>query len=226
MKSSAPARFVTYIRVSTQKQGASGLGLEAQQSAIAEHLARHGGEVIGEFIEVETGKGSDALSRRPKLQEALTLAKTKKATLVIAKLDRLARNLHFVTGLIESGVSFACLDVPEGGKQMVQMKAMVAEWEADMISQRTKDALAAAKARGVKLGVKAKENAAAINQQRQQEGRERAEAMRADLVAVAGLSMAKAAAELAQRGHLNSKGEPLTPMQVKRLRERLTPACA
>jgi DNA invertase Pin-like site-specific DNA recombinase len=143
--------FVSYTRVSTQQQGRSGLGLEAQRVAVELHVAARG-RLIGEFVEIETGKGPNALEKRPNLKAALDLCRQRCATLVIAKLDRLARNVHFVSGLIESGVDFVAADMPEANKVMIQMYAVMSEWERDQISARTRAALAAAKARGVKLG--------------------------------------------------------------------------
>lgn len=143
-------QYVAYHRVSTQKQGVSGLGLEAQHAAVKGYLA--GRELLAEFVEVETGKGADALDRRPQLRAALAMCKKLGATLVIAKLDRLARNVHFISGLIETGVDFVCADMPQANKVMLQMYSVMAEWERDQISARTKAALAAAKARGVQLG--------------------------------------------------------------------------
>ncbi len=145
-------KFITYLRVSTQKQGASGLGLEAQRGAVAQYLNGGDGAVLGEFVEVETGKGADALAKRPKLREALAQCKKTGATLLIAKLDRLARNVHFVSGLLETGIEFVACDMPNANKTMIQMFSVMAEWERDAISARTKAALAAAKARGVRLG--------------------------------------------------------------------------
>jgi DNA invertase Pin-like site-specific DNA recombinase len=142
---------VAYYRVSTQQQGSSGLGLEAQRAQVGAYLNGGRWSLLGEFTEVETGKGSNALDRRPQLRAALELARKRKATLVIAKLDRLARNVHFVSGLIESGVDFVAADMPQANKVMIQMHAVMSEWERDAISKRTRDALAAAKARGVKL---------------------------------------------------------------------------
>lgn len=138
--------FITYYRVSTQRQGQSGLGLEAQRSAVQSFLT--GKEIIAEFTEVESGRKND----RPQLALALALAKSKKATLVIAKLDRLARNVHFISGLLESGVQFVAADMPEADRTFLQMAAVFAEWEARKISERTKSALQAAKERGTKLG--------------------------------------------------------------------------
>jgi DNA invertase Pin-like site-specific DNA recombinase len=151
-------QFVAYLRVSTSRQGQSGLGLEAQRHAVAQYLQGGVRTNCGEFIEVESGKGSNALARRPQLRMALDACKKHKATLVIAKLDRLARNVHFISGLLESGVEFVAADMPEANKVMLHMHAVMAEWERDQISARTKAALAAAKARGVRLGVAGREN--------------------------------------------------------------------
>lgn len=144
--------FVAYYRVSTQRQGRSGLGIEAQRAAVAAFVADGDWEQVGEFEEYESGKGANALDRRPRLREALQLCKRKHATLLIAKLDRLARNVHFITGLIEVGADFVAIDMPTANKAMLQVFAVMAEHERDQISTRTKAALAAAKARGVRLG--------------------------------------------------------------------------
>ena len=146
-------KYVTYLRVSTAKQGQSGLGLEAQQAAVDAYLNGGAGEVVGRFVEVETGKGANALDKRPELRAALALCKKTFATLLIAKLDRLARNVHFISGLIETGVDFIAADMPQANKVMIQMHSVMSEWERDEISRRTTAALAAAKARGVNLGV-------------------------------------------------------------------------
>ena len=135
-------QYIAYYRVSTQRQGQSGLGLDAQRHAIA------GYDIIAEFTEVESGKKAD----RPELAQALALAKETGATLLIAKLDRLARNVHFITGLLEAGVPIVCADMPEADRTFLQMAAVFAEWEGRRISERTKAALAAAKQRGIKLG--------------------------------------------------------------------------
>lgn len=139
-------KFVAYYRVSTAKQGASGLGLEAQQASVRSFL--NGMQPIEEVIEVESGKNSD----RPKLAHALALCRIHNATLIIAKLDRLARSVAFVSRLMESGVEFKAVDFPTASKVMVHILVAIAEHEAAMVSQRTKAALAAAKARGVVLG--------------------------------------------------------------------------
>jgi DNA invertase Pin-like site-specific DNA recombinase len=141
-------RFVAYYRVSTQAQGASGLGLEAQRTAVERHVAGAQGRVVAEFQEIESGKRND----RPEIAAALAACRLRRATLVIAKLDRLARNVHFITGLMESGVDFVACDNPHATKLTIQILAAVAEHEREMISVRTKAALAAARARGVRLG--------------------------------------------------------------------------
>lgn len=143
-------KYVAYYRVSTQQQGASGLGLEAQKAAVSRYISSN--ELVGEFTEIETGKGAKALQTRPQLSAALSLAKISHSTLLVAKLDRLARNVHFISGLIESGVKFVALDMPMASTLTLHVMAAFAEHEAKMISERTKAALAAAKARGVILG--------------------------------------------------------------------------
>src|SRR5262245_46589441 len=137
-------KYVAYYRVSTVRQGQSGLGLEAQQAAVAAFC-----EPIESFTEVESGKRSD---NRPQLALAITACRRLKATLIVAKLDRLARNVAFVSTLMESGVDFVAADNPHATRLTVHILAAVAEHEREMISQRTKAALAAAKARGVRLG--------------------------------------------------------------------------
>jgi len=141
-------KFVAYYRVSTAQQGKSGLGLEAQVDAVKSYLNGGDWELLGEFTEVESGKRKN----RPQLNAALALAKKQKATVIIAKLDRLARNLHFISGLLEAGVDFVAVDNPTANRLTVQILAAVAENEARAISERTKAALASAKARGTKLG--------------------------------------------------------------------------
>lgn len=145
-------RFVAYYRVSTRKQGQSGLGLDAQRAAVANHLGDGLANVIAEFTEVESGRRND----RPALDEALTAARLHRAALVVAKVDRLTRSVGFLERLLEAGVDVRFADLPaiEGptGRFMLQQMAAVAELEAGLISARTKAALAAAKARGQRLG--------------------------------------------------------------------------
>lgn len=141
-------RFVAYARVSTQAQGRSGLGLEAQQKIVLDYLNGGDHKLLKQFVEIESGKRAD----RPELAKALRYAKAQRATLLIAKLDRLARDLHFISGLMKSGVKFVACDIPEANNFTIHIFAAMAEYEGKRISERTKDALAAAKARGVKLG--------------------------------------------------------------------------
>jgi DNA invertase Pin-like site-specific DNA recombinase len=200
----AHGKFVAYYRVSTQKQGQSGLGIEAQRAAVETYLNGGGWQLVDEFTEVETGKGADALDRRPQLRAALALCKKVKATLVIAKLDRLARNVHFVSGLIETGVEFVAADIPQANKTMIQMFAVMSEWERDAISKRTKEALAAAKARGIKLGAAGAGNLRPSLEKRQADADAFAENLR-------GLISAYQARDLSQRGIL----EELNRLEVK-----------
>jgi len=144
----ANGKFISYLRVSTARQGSSGLGLEAQREAVSRYLNGGHWQLVAEIVEVESGKRND----RPQIAEALRLCRLHKATLVIAKLDRLARNVHFISSLMESGVDFIACDFPEANRLTVHILAAVAEHEASMISARTKAALTAAKARGTALG--------------------------------------------------------------------------
>jgi DNA invertase Pin-like site-specific DNA recombinase len=148
MSPRAARRFVAYYRVSTDRQGRSGLGLEAQQKAVTDYLNGGAWELVSEFVEVESGKKSD----RPELARAVDACRKHKARLVIAKLDRLSRNLAFVATLMESGVEFVAVDNPHANKLTIHILAAVAEHEREAISERTKAALAAAKARGKRLG--------------------------------------------------------------------------
>lgn len=141
-------QFVAYFRVSTARQGASGLGLDAQRQAVMHFLNGGKWTMVAEFVEIESGRKAD----RPKLAEALVACRLHGATLVVAKLDRLARDAHFLLGLKDAGVEFVCVDMPSANRLTVGIMAMVAEEEARMISARTKTALAAAKRRGTKLG--------------------------------------------------------------------------
>jgi DNA invertase Pin-like site-specific DNA recombinase len=141
-------KFIAYYRVSTQRQGRSGLGLDAQRSAVRDYL--NGGEwtLVSEFTEIESGK----LNERPELAKALAACRIHGATLVIAKLDRLSRDAHFLIGLSKGGVEFMATDMPNANRLTVGIMALVAQQEREAISARTKAALAAAKARGTKLG--------------------------------------------------------------------------
>jgi DNA invertase Pin-like site-specific DNA recombinase len=140
--------FAAYYRVSTERQGRSGLGLEAQRNAVQQFLIGSQGKLVAEYTEIETGRRRD----RPQLQLALDLCAKRRVCLVIAKLDRLARNVAFVSSLLESRIRFVATDMPEADVSFLQMAAVFGEWEARRISERTKAALAAAKVRGATLG--------------------------------------------------------------------------
>jgi DNA invertase Pin-like site-specific DNA recombinase len=145
--------LVSYVRVSTSRQGKSGLGIEAQRDALARFAATEGFEVAGEFTEVETGKGADALDRRPQLAAALAEAGRRKCPIAVAKLDRLSRDVHFISGLMTHRVPFIVAELgADVDPFMIHIYAALAEKERRLISQRTKAALKAAKARGVQLG--------------------------------------------------------------------------
>jgi DNA invertase Pin-like site-specific DNA recombinase len=144
---------VAYVRVSTQRQGKSGLGLEAQRAALAHFTEAEGLQIATEFVEVETGKGADALDRRPQLAMALAEARKRKCAVVVAKLDRLSRDVHFISGLMSHKVPFVVAELGRDADPfMLHLYAALAEKERAMIAARTKAALAAAKARGVVLG--------------------------------------------------------------------------
>jgi DNA invertase Pin-like site-specific DNA recombinase len=142
------SKYVSYLRVSTSKQGEDGYGIEAQRGAIRNYLALIQADCLAEFIEVESGRRTD----RSVLDKALQLCRREKATLLVAKLDRLSRTVAFLSHLVEAKVDFVAVDNPHANKLMVHMLAAFAEHERDMIAARTKAALASAKARGVKLG--------------------------------------------------------------------------
>lgn len=198
-------KFVAYFRVSTDRQGRSGLGLDAQRAAVAKHIGQ--AELIAEFTEIESGRKND----REQLAAALATAKRAKATLVIAKLDRLARNVHFISGLLESSVPFVCADMPEADRTFLQMMAVFAEWEARKISERTKAALAQVKAQGRTLGCPKPEIGSAAGIARIQ-AKADAYAMRVgpvvrDIIKLTGASTLREIAEqLSQRGVETPRG--------------------
>lgn len=147
------APLITYIRVSTSGQGRSGLGIEAQRHALSHFAASEGYEVVGEFVEVETGKGADALDRRPQLKAALAAARKLRCHVGVAKLDRLSRDVHFISGLMAHKVPFLVAELgPDVDPFVLHLFAALAEKERALISTRTRQALTAAKARGVTLG--------------------------------------------------------------------------
>lgn len=226
-------RIIGYIRVSTDKQERSGLGLEAQLSALEAYASMTGCEIIRVYREVESGKRND----RPELAKAMAHAKRSKATLVIAKLDRLARNVHFVSGLMESGVDFVCCDNPHANRLTIHVLAATAEDEARRISERTKAALAAYKRRGGKLGA-ARDNAHTLTQDDRRRGGfhagevARTEAMKAyaDLIPLMvdwrgeGESQQAIAIKLNEEGHTTRNGKPWNQVQVSRVLRRYTHA--
>lgn len=232
-------RFVSYLRVSTQKQGQSGLGMEAQREAVARFLNGGAWQMLGEFVEVETGKDSG----RPQLARALEQCRLTGATLVVAKLDRLARNARFllsvVEGSAEGGVVFCDLpSLPPGpvGKFMITQMAAVAELEAGLISQRTKAALAAAKARGtwtsksgrVCTGLGGWRGGPVVDHRKGVEARQQAADAFAQRVGPMiqemrsqGVSLAHIAAKLASNGIKTARGGAWTPTAVKNILTRI-----
>jgi DNA invertase Pin-like site-specific DNA recombinase len=226
----AELKFVTYLRVSTERQGQSGLGLEAQRVAVAAHVLSRG-DVVAEFVEVESGKRSD----RPELARALAEAKRAGAVLLIAKLDRLARNVAFIANLLESGVEVTAADMPEANRFLLHVMAAVAEHEAQAISDRTKAALAAAKTRGVKLGWANPERASEQSQAAKKGAavnKARALAHAANVLPVveqirAGrASLRQIAAELNARGVKTARGGRWYPTTVKNILLMAKGACA
>jgi DNA invertase Pin-like site-specific DNA recombinase len=147
-KAVATGQFVAYYRVSTAKQGHSGLGLDAQRKAVMDHLNGGSWDLVAEYTEVESGKRND----RPELDKALATCRLHRATLVIAKIDRLSRNAAFLLNLRDAGVDFVAADMPDANRMTVGIMAVIAEHEREAIAKRTRDALAAAKARNKKLG--------------------------------------------------------------------------
>jgi len=219
-----PQLFVSLIRVSTNRQGESGLGLEAQREAIRRHVESTGGELIAEHVEVESGKSGN----RPVLLRAIGECRERKAVLLLAKLDRLARNVAFVSSLMETNVEFFALDAPFCNRFMVHIMAAFAEHEREMISARTKAALAAAKARGVQLGSFGKELAA----RNRADAQSFAEALRQPILEHmrAGRDTLQQLAEaLDQAGLRTREGGRWAPTSVQRVLRRLdlrTPAMA
>ena len=222
-------KFVSYLRVSTKRQGESGLGLEAQRHAVETFLNGGKWQLVEEHVEVESGKDD---KNRPALTKALEACKLYRATLVIAKLDRLSRDPHFLLGLQKAGVEFIAADMPQANKLTVGIMALVAQQEREFISQRTKAALQAAKARGVKLGgpLGAAPLRAAATPETRAKGAastaKRAEAFVERLAPVlaplAHLSANAAAKELADRGIATANGGVWSAGKVIAIRKRLS----
>ena len=219
----AKTRFVAYYRVSTKQQGASGLGLEAQERAVLEYLGERAGQLAGGFVDVETGTSKG--NKRPELAKAIAQCRREKATLLIAKLDRLARNVAFVSNLMESGVEFLAVDMPQANKFTIHILAAVAEYEAEMISKRTKAALESARARGVRLG-KPENLTPEARARSAQANRDQALAAyalvekRAAKMRAQGLALGAIAAELNAAGEMTRRGAPFTATTVKRILDR------
>jgi DNA invertase Pin-like site-specific DNA recombinase len=189
--------------------------LDAQREAVLRHVSGYSGELTGEFCEVESGKRSD----RPQLVAAIAASKRAKATLIIAKLDRLARNVHFISGLLESGVDFVAADNPHANKLMVHLLAAFAEHEREQISQRTKDALAAAKLRGIRLGRNGAERLAPAYRGQATERARQLTPVLAELKR-AGMSARQMSAELISRGIPTPKGARWHAQTVIRVLDR------
>lgn len=211
---------IAYTRVSTSAQGRSGLGLEAQQAALARFADAEGYRIVGTFQEIETGKGADALDRRPQLAAALKAAKKAKAPIIVAKLDRLSRDVHFISGLMSHRTPFIVAELgADADPFMLHLYAALAEKERRLISQRTRDALAAKKAQGVKLGGL---NAKGI--ENRDAAAERAKALApiiAELQAAGISSLRGIAAALNERGVTTANGGQWTAVQVRRVIDRL-----
>lgn len=225
-------KFVSYLRVSTQRQGRSGLGLEAQRDAVAGLISQSGGRLLEEVVEIESGKRSD----RPELHRAIRRAKVSGARLVIAKLDRLSRNASFLLHLRDSGVRFVAADLPTADETVVGIMAVIAQRERELIAQRTKDALAVARRRLAKEGRSLGNPKGAAALRRAAKGNtaalaavsaaadKRAEELRetiADVLAAGHQSHAAVAAELNRREIEAPRGGQWYAMGVARLRQRL-----
>src|SRR6266436_2260624 len=213
-------KFVAYFRVSTDRQGRSGLGLEAQREAVESYLNGGRWALVAEFTEIESGKRND----RPELEKALAACKKQKAKLVIAKLDRLSRNLAFIATLMDSGVEFTAVDNPHANKLTVHILAAVAQHEREMIGQRTRDALQAAKARGKKLGNPklAEARKRAIQGNRSSAARYAANVLPVirEIQASGVKSLRGVARALAARGVATARGGAWTPVQVSDILRR------
>ena len=223
------AGFVGYMRVSTKGQGESGLGLEAQRAALESYVRDAKGTLLMVYTEVESGKRAD----RPELAKAIAHARRSKATLCVAKLDRLSRNVEFLARVMNSGCEFAAADMPAANRFMLHVMAAVAEHEAKAISERTKAALTAYKARGGKLGAEL-EQCRNLTQEARQKGAQRAgEAVArnaneayADLLPAMqserakGMTLAGIAEKLTNEGHTTRRGKPWNAVQVARVLDR------
>jgi DNA invertase Pin-like site-specific DNA recombinase len=223
------AAFIGYLRVSTKGQGESGLGLEGQRAALESYVRQAKGVLVMVYTEVESGKRAD----RPELAKAIAHARRSKATLCVAKLDRLSRNVEFLARVMNSGCEFAAADMPAANRFMLHVMAAVAEHEAKAISDRTKAALAAYKARGGKLGADLPQCRNLTHEAQKKGARRAGEAVaKAAAEAYADLHPAMAemrangktlqaiADELNTQGHTTRRGRPWNPVQVSRVLEK------
>ncbi|AWK87650.1 recombinase family protein [Azospirillum thermophilum] len=216
-------RFIAYYRVSTEKQGRSGLGLDAQKLAVLQYL--NGGALIGEFVEVESGKKAD----RPELAKALTACRLQGATLIVAKLDRLSRSVSFISSLIDANVDFRAVDMPEANRLVLHIMAAMAQHEREMIAQRTRAALQQAKAQGRRLGnpnLRAPAGVhalgtAAIKNRADRDAADRVEIIRA-IQAEGFTSMNAIAGELNRRGITTPRGGRWQATTVSRVLSRIS----
>jgi len=216
------AAFISYLRVSTHRQGHFGLGIEAQRAAVENYIQSVGGTLLEEHVEVESGSARD----RPILVESIARCREQKAVLIIAKLDRLARNVAFISALMENGVEFIAVDAPYATKFFVHILAAFAEHERSMISDRTKAALAAAKARGVRLG----SNGIVLAARHKAAAAAHARTLRApisDLISSGCSTLKQIAHGLNEAGYVTREGTKWNPSAVHRVIRRLdlrTPA--
>jgi DNA invertase Pin-like site-specific DNA recombinase len=227
------SKIIAYLRVSTKKQGASGLGLEGQRAAVEAYGRQTGAQIIAEYVEVESGKLAD----RPELAKALAHVRRNKAVLIVAKLDRLARNVAFTSAIMRAGVDFICCDNPNANKLTIHILAAVAEDEAERISARTKAALAVARRKGIKLGsarpghwkgredrrlVGARNGAKASGAVSTKAATEAYQDLRPTVAELRerGLSLRAIAKELNEQGHTTRRGRVWNPVQVARLVDR------
>lgn len=222
----AQGKFVSYVRVSTKRQGDSGLGLDAQRHAVATYLNGGAWEVCGEYVEIESGK-SDA--NRPQLQAAIKACRVYGARLLIAKFDRLSRDAHFLLGLEKAGIEFVACDNPHANRLTVGIMALVADEERRAISARTRAALAAAKARGVRLGgdrgvtlsAAAKAKGVAVQQAKANDRAADLSGIIAEIKSAGAASLREIASALNARGIPTARGGSWSAVQVSRVLARV-----
>jgi DNA invertase Pin-like site-specific DNA recombinase len=208
--------FISYLRVSTQRQGQSGLGIEAQRSAVSDYLRQVQGTLIEEYVEIESGRQNS----RPVLVQSIAHCRRAKTTLLIAKLDRLGRNVAFVSSLMEGGVEFVAADAPYANRLMIHILAAFAEHERTLISERTKAALGAAKRRGIVLGI----NGRALASAHRSAACAFAETVRPIIIharRTGARTLSDFATHLNQSGVRTREGRPWRPATVSRLLARL-----